>query len=86
MAHSTLPVPPTPEFPQFYTGDLIDRLVRLTELAVTRVELSFCSGESSESSHGAADGGEPCRKTPTIHDPRTGQSFCVDCFEGVILG
>lgn len=87
MAHGTLAVLPTPRFSQLpYGGEMIDRLVQLAELAATRVELSFCSGESSESSIGAADGGEPCRKTPTIHDPRTGQSFCVGCFEGVILG
>lgn len=92
MAHSTLPVLPHPEFPQPrfsqlpYDGGFIDRLVALAETVATRVELSFCSGESSESSVGAADGGEPCRRIGTIHDSRTGLSWCVGCFEGVILG
>lgn len=85
MAHSTLPVLPTREFPQFYSGEMIDQLVALACTAVTVSELSFCSGESQESSVGAADGGDPCGKRPTISDPSTGLSWCVGCFEGVIL-
>lgn len=88
MAHSTLPVPSPSGFPPPYSGEFIDRIVSLADKAITRAELaelSVCAGESHESSVGAADGGFPCSKRPTISDPRTGQSWCVGCFEGVIL-
>lgn len=83
MAHSTLPVLPHPRFPQFpYDGSFIDRLLHLAEVAVSS---EICAGESLESSRGASDGGEPCRKKATVHDPRSGRSFCLDCFDGIIL-
>lgn len=86
MAASNLPVSPAPNFPHLrYTGDFIDGLMALADRAITASELSSCSGESLESSVGAADGGFPCSKRPTISDVRTGQSWCVGCFEGVIL-
>lgn len=83
MATRTLPALPFSRLP--YDGEFIDSLVRMAETAVTRAELISCAGESPESSAGAADGGFPCSKRPTISDPRTGQSWCVVCFEGVIL-
>jgi hypothetical protein len=80
MAHSTLAVSS-----ETLTGNLIDNLFAIVEQVASRAEHTCC-GESAESSAGACDGGEPCRKTATIHDPRTGESWCVGCFEGVILG
>ena len=52
-----------------------------------RVErvLGFCAHESPESYPGACNGGFPCHNHATVCDVRTGEEFCLEHFEGLIL-
>jgi hypothetical protein len=56
-----------------YIGRIVDR------------ELGRCGFESPERCVGACDGGVQCQKRATVHDLNSGEEFCLEHFEGVIL-
>ena len=62
----------------------LDRQIQFIDRIVQR-ELERCEYESPESCQGACDGGFQCSKRATVHDLRTGQEFCLDHFEGIVL-
>lgn len=86
MAHTNLPnLPafPLASFPQPIL-DALDREISRIDQIVEK-ELERCEYESPETRKGACDGGFPCHKLATVTDVRTGNVFCLNHFEGVIL-
>jgi hypothetical protein len=47
--------------------------------------LGPCAYESQERHPGSCDGGVQCQKRATVHDFSTGEEFCLEHFDGLIL-
>ena len=83
MAHETLSGLPFFGFPPEILSAL-DREIKFIGRIVEH-ELEQCAHESTERCVGACDGGVQCQKRATVHDLSTGEEFCLEHFDGLIL-
>jgi hypothetical protein len=84
MAHSTLAVLSSPDFPQVLRL-AIDRAVNRVIEQQDESHLDCCSWESGESRPGACDS-IPCIDKATVHHLASEQEYCLRHFEGVSRG
>lgn len=87
MAHSTLSVLHSPEFPQVYAAAIDDaiRAVDRVLLAHNTLLLGKCQYEYPETSPGACNG-LPCAETGTVFDQENELEYCVGHFREVSRG
>ena len=83
MAHTTLAVLSSPNFPQTFIQSIDAQIRRVTE--IYDEYFPVCVWESPETSRGACDGGYPCGAKAKVTDLVYGP-MCVKHFEAVNRG